>query len=324
VALETCTNLATTTLNGGINNSTTTVVVTSGAVFPSTGNFRILIGSEIMLVTARSTNTLTVVRAQESTSAASHSDLDVVTGPLTAGSLNQSVSDLSQSGVLASTPAAAKDGLVYFPTDTDQWTRDNGSSLATMSTLNLFTPPVLGDFTWANQGSCTTSTTKGGINVQIPADSGLSLRVLHKSKTAPYKITGYFIFNQSSLSYQSCGMGFYDPTGGRLVSMHFIVFDHDYSYVECCRWGSTTNFNTAPAYSFMGTCGYSMGWMQIEYASNTLYFRMSNNGFDWITVYSEAHTAWLSNAPTKAMFYGRNNTGNVINHAFTLLSWKEE
>ncbi len=193
-----------------------------------------------------------------------------------------------------------------------------------MAGLNLFTPPVLGDFTWLNQGGCTTSTTKGGINVQVPQDNSLQLRVLHKSKTAPYKITAYFILNQNSLSFESCGMGFYDPTGGKLVSMHFIVFDHDYSYVEVARWTNTTTFSTAPAFSFMGTCGYSMGWMQIENDNTNLYFRMSNNGFDWITVYQEGKTAFLANAPTKAMFYGRNQTNNVINHAFTLLSWKEQ
>lgn len=326
MAMETQTNLATTTLNGGINDSTNTVVVTTGSVFPATGNFRILIDAEIMLVTARSTNTLTATRAQEGTVAASHSDLTVVTGPLTAGSINQMLADLSQSGIIASVPAATKNGLIYLASDADIFTRDNSVTLDYYAPLKQFTPPVLGDFTWLSQGSSTTDTTLGGIKVAIPADpgTGVNLRVLHKSKTAPYKVTGYFILNQSSQSYQSCGMGFYDPTGGRLVSMHFIVFDADFSYVEVCRWANTTTFTSAPAFSLLNGAGIAIGYMQIENDNTNLIFRISNNGIDWVTVYSEGKTAYLTTAPTKAMFYGRNNTGSRDAHAFSLLSWKEE
>lgn len=73
------------TLNGSITNVATSIVVASGAAFPATGNFICTIwdkttypdpsddpNMEIVKVTARSTNTLTVVRAQESTSGVAH------------------------------------------------------------------------------------------------------------------------------------------------------------------------------------------------------------------------------------------------------------
>ena len=60
-------NNAQTTLNGAISDSDTSIVVTDGSVFPTHGDFRLLIESELVLCTARSTNTLTVVRAQEGT-----------------------------------------------------------------------------------------------------------------------------------------------------------------------------------------------------------------------------------------------------------------
>ena len=47
-------NSASATLNGAINASTTSVVVNDGTPFPTTGDYRILIDDEIMLVTARS------------------------------------------------------------------------------------------------------------------------------------------------------------------------------------------------------------------------------------------------------------------------------
>src|SRR5574338_587093 len=85
-------NNADSTLNGAINNVTTTIVVADGSPFPSVGEFRLLIGSnpdtgELVLVTARSGNTLTVVRGQEGTSAQSWADGTVVTHILTAGAI---------------------------------------------------------------------------------------------------------------------------------------------------------------------------------------------------------------------------------------------
>jgi hypothetical protein len=82
-------NTAATTLNNGgtVGSSDTSLTVTSAAAFPTTGNFRILIDSEILLVTAVSTNTFTVVRAQDGTSAATHADGGAVTHVLTRDAL---------------------------------------------------------------------------------------------------------------------------------------------------------------------------------------------------------------------------------------------
>jgi hypothetical protein len=89
MARETYTNAAATTLNGAINNSTTSVVVADASTFPSGGNFRIIVDNEIMKVTSRSSNTLTVVRAQEGTAAASHSSGVPVNHIMTAGFLSE-------------------------------------------------------------------------------------------------------------------------------------------------------------------------------------------------------------------------------------------
>lgn len=87
-------NNAQSTLNGAINSSTTSIIVTSGSPFSSTGNFRIIIDSEIIKVTSRSGNTLTVVRGQEGTSASSHLDLSIVTQIITSAGLIQGIQDI--------------------------------------------------------------------------------------------------------------------------------------------------------------------------------------------------------------------------------------
>ena len=67
--------LESTTLDGLINSSVTTITVTSSADFPLEGEFRILVESEIMLVTAGwGTTSWTVTRALDGTTAASHAD----------------------------------------------------------------------------------------------------------------------------------------------------------------------------------------------------------------------------------------------------------
>ena len=80
-------NFGTTVLNGGVDNSTSTIVVVDGSVFPSSGNFRVVVDSEIMLCTSRTGNTLTVTRGSESSTAASHLDAAPIAHILTAGSL---------------------------------------------------------------------------------------------------------------------------------------------------------------------------------------------------------------------------------------------
>ncbi len=72
-AIEAGTDL--TTLNGAIDNVTTSVVVSNPANIPANVGFVIQIDDEQMTVTSKVTNTLTVVRAANGTTAAAHSDL---------------------------------------------------------------------------------------------------------------------------------------------------------------------------------------------------------------------------------------------------------
>lgn len=66
-------------LNGGITNVATSLTLQTGegATFPSVP-FKIGINSEAMLVTAKSTDTFTVTRNYDGTTATAHSDTDVV------------------------------------------------------------------------------------------------------------------------------------------------------------------------------------------------------------------------------------------------------
>ncbi len=76
-------NLAETTLAAALTATETTVQLTSEAGFPETGNYRVTVDSEIMLVTARSGKKLTVKRGQEGTTAIEHKSEAAIAATLT-------------------------------------------------------------------------------------------------------------------------------------------------------------------------------------------------------------------------------------------------
>ena len=95
-------NNAKTTLASSLSSSATSVSVADGSVFPSLGSGEIFFCTlddgtnyDIVKVTAVSSNTLTVVRAQESTTARSFASGDAAELRLTAGNLSL----FSQTGV---------------------------------------------------------------------------------------------------------------------------------------------------------------------------------------------------------------------------------
>ena len=76
-----------------INNVVTSLKVADTSQFPSDGNFRITVGTEIMLVTAVSGNDFTIVRGQEGSTAQAHDGGARVVQSLTSGGLQQMAKD---------------------------------------------------------------------------------------------------------------------------------------------------------------------------------------------------------------------------------------
>jgi len=145
-------NFGFTTLDGNINNSVTSITVTDGSVFPAAGNFRVRVSQEIMLCTSRSSNTLTVERGIEGTTAASHSDLENITSPFTVGSANKWQEQEPLFGYSSSPPVG-------------QIVDGSGNPITSTS------------FTWINQGGASVSDQNGTILMRAPAASGENVRM---------------------------------------------------------------------------------------------------------------------------------------------------
>ncbi len=90
MASEQFSNFAQTTLNGSMASTDTTLTVNSVTNFPTAAQFRLLIDTELLLVTALAGSTWTVTRGIESTTAAAHANGATVAAELTAGALGGS------------------------------------------------------------------------------------------------------------------------------------------------------------------------------------------------------------------------------------------
>jgi hypothetical protein len=89
MAIERFANKASTTLAAGIGSGDLSLTVASAALFPTSGQFRIIIENEILLVSAVAGTTFTVARGQEGTTATSHGSGMPVTCILTAAAVNK-------------------------------------------------------------------------------------------------------------------------------------------------------------------------------------------------------------------------------------------
>lgn len=153
-----------TTLNGAINNSVTSLVVTSATGFPAVGagitcNITVQESTtvEIMKVTAISSTTLTVVRAQEGTSASSFSDGVVIEIRFTRDSVDTKQDVLSGASLTGVTVATGD--LVIFQDVSDS---NNIKTATAQSVANLATPDSDATITTTDITTNNASTSKHG------------------------------------------------------------------------------------------------------------------------------------------------------------------
>jgi hypothetical protein len=176
-------------LVSAIDADDATLTVVSADTFPTEGNFRIIVDTEIMVVIAVVGTTFKILRGQEGTSAASHSTNAGVFHVVTADSLASRDSDARASDLFVNRDSPGQSGRMYIP-NTGYVARDSGIVWESLPLWKMV-PPVLGDFTWENQGTSSATDVKGAI-VLAPQTvaSGESLRMLLKAApTPPYKIT---------------------------------------------------------------------------------------------------------------------------------------
>jgi len=143
-----------TTLAGGITNTQATLVVASGSNFPGSGNFRIRIENELLLVTAVSGTTWTVTRGVESSQAVAHLDGMAVNHIVTAGGLAQILAENGGTTTITWMGAWAV-GTGYALNDAVSY---NGSSYISLQNSNTGNEPDTSPTYWTLLAAASTPT----------------------------------------------------------------------------------------------------------------------------------------------------------------------
>lgn len=284
------------TLDGAINASVTSLDVLSATGFPTDGNFRITIDDELLLVTAVSGTTFTVVRGIESTTAASHLDGADVIQTLTADSITQ----------------LAKDNIP-FARDTDR------PALNTIvdSSGNILDST---DFTWLNQGSATiTDLSSGGMALVVPAAASNNIRGLHKSAPGtPYILTVGFAPQLHADSTCIAGIGFRESATGKLIVIGSAKVDELAIY----KFNSPTSFNTSLFARVEWPMARLIQWFQIEDDGTDLFFRTGVDGINFQDIADEGRGTFFTTAPDQILFYCNSNNA-TYGVTSAIIAWEE-
>lgn len=225
---EKFTNNAVTTMNqiGGIDAVTNpvTFAIANAVGFPTTGNFRIIIDTEILLVTSVSGDSFTASRGQEGTPTTAHDNGATVRHILTAGALTTKFSEMVLTGLYANLPAAGVSGRQYYCTDSPYSLVDTGSAWKHFINGFYVTPPVIGDFSWVNQGTATASATIGGLLVQDATANSSSFDVAQLVRTAPsptYSVVIGFIPFFTGTAYTLPATLQRESSSGKIITLRY-------------------------------------------------------------------------------------------------------
>ena len=333
IMAESFKNLASTTLNGNHNDTITSISVASAMGF-TTGDFRILIDSEIMKVTGVSGTTLTVARHQEGTQAASHTNGTAVYHVLTAGALDaHDQNDLAVYDTYANKPAAGTPGRIFLPTDGIFIERDNGATWDKFGPIWPMTPPASTDFpTWVNQGTASCIDNKGAIFFSVPQSGSSTPALVLRMKTyptPPFTVETAFIGNIHPMgaSQIAIGLAIRDSVGGKIQTYgpggemyQMELIGYNYNSVSSGA-GAITGWPSAQHYT-----DQPITWLKYYDSGAARVISLSVDGYNWSQIVSLAVADTLTpnqigivlNAAT-----GYSSSWGTADTGMTLLHWKQ-
>lgn len=283
------------------STSATSISVDDGSVFPSTGEFRILIGSELMLVTARSTNTLTVVRGIEGTTATTHSTSDGVNQIVTAGALRQYGRDNSPGFDGSLPPFRLLDG--------------SGNVLDSS------------DFTVVNASDTVINDQDGTISFRM-IGGGATIKVTALARTAPATPNALIAGMQFIFPTNTAGrwvhtiVGFRESSSGKITAITLYNDSTNGGLVLAVnRYDSVTSLNsTVFAKTVFAMCGSVVWFKAVDNGTNLILY--IGDGREWIQVYTEARTSFLTGGADQ-IIAGANCGGNGFDSITRLVAWQE-
>lgn len=300
MAFEQLTNNAASTTTGAVSGVTNPVAVTvaNASAFPAAPNFRIVIDSEVLLVTAVAGAVFTCQRAQEGTAIAAHASGAAVTHVLTAGSFRQLLADMSVYDLAANRPAAGVAGRMFYPSDGGPVFRDTGAAWQCwVDGMGPFTPPLATFQTWVNQSSATLTTAGGIPSIQwlgLPTGGeNLNMRVDSVAGMSTWKLTAALRCVHPPGSAGNFGLVARSTTSSR-------IWGHSYSEaggtINGYQWSNATTFSGNNTHNDnMNVFGAGLMLLRLRYDGTNLYFEHSYDFCNWTV--NRAYTLSTSYVP---------------------------
>jgi hypothetical protein len=284
-----------TTLAEALDDTETSIDVTTGSVFPSVGTYRVIVEDEIMLVTARSSNTLTVVRGAESTVAASHSSGLEIAQVLTSGSLDR-----------------------YGKDNVPNWGHSSRPSLNSITNASG-TVLTASSFTATNATNADIADDNGSIVFAHDAQGGSEDCAVWTiaAPGTPYSVVAAFqtlMPASQSTVIANIGLLFRKSSDGKLFTLSINCKGDGFGPVwSQYKFSSPTTFDSTFKTRQPFTLASDLIWLKIEDDGTDLNFYLSMDGVNWIEVGTEGRTAFMSGGPDEVGFYANNpNNGNQI------------
>lgn len=302
------------TIDGVTDPVTFNVTAGYGARFPSSGNFRLTIRpaaavesdvGEILLVTSRSTDSLTASRAQEGTTITSHAIGDVCRHVPTAGGMRQLLNDYSGFGAVASRPAAGFAGRVYKPTNSGVSYLDDGTRWLTIhkDTLLSYGPITASGFTNTNFQSGTTVTQVGDtvrLNSQGQGADQHQYILKSLANTTTYTLTCALELGGNLARANTYGyLGLRDSANGKFIS--FGIDDDGTTYfLSALKYTGDTDTGTGIVTKKLGPVN-SFITLKITMAAGTITLNYSFDNTNFVQLASFSRSTYLDNAPNGYM-----------------------
>lgn len=304
-------NNASTTLDGSVTSGALTITVNSKTNFPTDGHFRILIGSELLLVTSISSLTFTVIRGVEETTPTSHSDSETVEQVLTQAGFSNII----------------REGVDPFAFGRPPFRiQDTDGNLLTKS-----------DFTNVNPSGVVIDNSDGSISMDVPATVGdIFPMIVRTAPSPPYTITGAFRATMLSDDVATAdgpiiGPVFRNSTispNGEHLHYRWRPLDNNAAHRQL-RINHYINqtFQIGLGSFRRGARGASeLIWFQIEDDNTDLFFRYSGDGINFFQIHTEGRTATMTGAvaPNQIGFGISNGTSTIFKVIATLVAWDGE
>lgn len=233
------------------------------------------------------------------------------------------------SAAIASRPAAASAGRLFFPTDGAAVYRDTGSAWVGFGPAMPFTDPTLKSWSWVNQNGSTVTTSAGSITITNSTTNALdacgtneclSMRVT-ALPSAPYTIIAGVYLGFIPADYSSAGICLRDSNTGKFVVNRYFGVNYYKARASYAKFDSPTAINGNYG---EGNDGPPPGFVYLAFKDNGAGTRSVGYSFDGQNiVFFLPQAADNFMTPDQAGFFVGQANGTHGTSFIRLMSWRE-